>query len=343
MSDTMSPVQEMTPLTTITGLTAEAAELLSAVGIRSAAHLSRQDPGSLHSRLEVLAWQRGRTSMAPRKDQLGHWIAVARMLTPPDEAAALTVDEIPEALTHQTGDQAWLPPALRAAQAATGITEADPESLRQQSAAADKQWRKVDPNHFATMDAYNKGRISVQPLSRESIHDVPEARAEEGTEETGTEGSEEDIPRRVQRLRSQGETLSAWVRRGVVHPRPFHTWLGALVSLLWRIALVSGIGGFIYFVFKLENQSAYTTEVTGGFVILLVLGCMQLHFAGRSRCRICSCNLFHSKNCLKNRKAHHLPGLGYVGSLSLHLLIFGWFRCMYCGTAIRLKPGAVRK
>jgi hypothetical protein len=64
---------------------------------------------------------------------------------------------------------------------------------------------------------------------------------------------------------------------------------------------------------------------------------------GRSRCRICSCNLFYSKNCLKNRKAHHIPGIGYVASLSLHLLIFGWFRCMYCGTAIRLRPSEVKR
>jgi len=335
----------MTPLTTITGLTAEAAELLSAVGIRSAAHLSREDPVSLHSRLEVIAWQRGRSSMAPRKDQLEHWIAAARMLTPPEGTGDISVDEIPEALPLEAGDKAWLPPAPRAAQAASGFMnpQADPESVRPQSAAAQNQWRKVDPNHFATMDAYNKGRIGVQPLSRESIYDVPEASAPEGTKEEGTAGSEAVIPRRVQRLRSKGETLSPWVRRGVVHPRPFHTWLGALVSLLWRIALFLSIGGFIYFVFKLENQSAYSNEVIGGFIILLVLGCMQLHFAGRSRCRICSCNLFHSKNCLKNRKAHHLPGLGYVGSLSLHLLTFGWFRCMYCGTAIRLKPGANRK
>ena len=339
----MPPVLEMTPLTTITGLKAEAAELLSFIGIRSTALLAREDPANLHSRLEVIAWQRGRASMTPDLTQLEHWIAVARMMTPPGEAEALTVDEIPEAVTSAEGGQAWHPPSHRAAQQAGGDIRRDPDaaSAPQQGAAAGNQWRKVDPNHFATMDDYAEGRMAAQPLSRDSIRDVPEARV--ANEEDDDEGGQEEVPRRAQRIRSQGEELSRWVRRGVVHPRPFHTWLGAVVSLLWRIAIVAGVLGFLYFVFQVENQSAYTAEVIGGFVILLILGCMQLHFAGRSRCRICSCNLYHSKNCLKNRKAHHIFGLGYVGSLSLHLLIFGWFRCMYCGTAIRLKPSAERK
>ena len=342
MNAMMSPVLEMTPLTTITGLTAEAAELLSSIGIRSTAHLAREESVSLHSRLEVIAWQRGRTSMAPQLEQLEHWIAVAGMLTPEGEVQTINVDEIPEAVTGATGGQAWMPPSLRAAREAGGArrTDPDPESARPKNAAADNQWRKVDPAHFATIDAYNEGRIGVQPLSRDSIHDVPEAI---GEDDNGEADDDETAPRRVQRLRSNGEDISPWIRRGVVHPRGFHTWLGAVVSLLWRIAITSAVIGFLYFIFKVENQSAYTREVIGGFVILVILGFMQLHFAGRSRCRICSCNLFHSKNCLKNRKAHHIPGLGYVGSLSLHVLVFGWFRCMYCGTAIRLKPGAPRK
>ncbi len=332
----------MTPLTSITGLTAETAELLSATGVHSAAHLAGQDPASLHSLLEVLAWQRGRTSLTPPRHHLEQWIATARLLTPPEEVEAARMEGIPEAVTAPPDTKAWIPPALRAAQAATGIAQPDPppESVHRTNAAAENQWRKVDPSHFATVDAYNEGRIGVQPLSRDSIHDTPEPRAADSTGE-GDPFSEP--PRRVQRLRSNGESLSRWVRRGVVHPRPFHTWLGAVVSLLWRIALISSIAGVFYFVFKVENQSAYTTEVVAGFVILLILGCMQLHFAGRSRCRICSCNLFHSKNCLKNRKAHHIPGLGYVASLSLHLLTFGWFRCMYCGTAIRLRPSPPRR
>lgn len=324
----------MTSLSNISGISAETADLLSAAGIRSCAHLSREDASRLHSRLEMLAWQRGRAALTPPVEYLEQWIAVAKMMTPDNQTQGLDLDDIPEAITTPAG-AAWMPPALRAAQSAT----ADPggnSSARTQAAAPDNTWRKVDPARFATIEEYNEGRISVQPLSRESLA---------ASVVQDTEGEEEDeddspAPRRTQRIRSKGEELSRWVRRGVVHPRPVHTWLGALVSLLWRVALVSGIAGFLYFIFEVDNQSAYKTEVIAGFAVLVVLGCMQLHFVGRSRCRICSCNLFYSKNCLKNRKAHHIPGMGYVASLSLHLLIFGWFRCMYCGTAVRLKSSA---
>ena len=57
----------------------------------------------------------------------------------------------------------------------------------------------------------------------------------------------------------------------------------------------------------------------------------------RVRCRVCTNQIFFSKRCFKNIKAHRVFGLGLVGSLALHAIIFTWFRCMYCGTAIRLK------
>jgi len=327
----------MTPLTTITGLPAETADLLAAAGIRSTHQLSRERPPDLHAKLELIAWQRGRASHAPPLDQLEHWVAVAGMVS--GEAEALEVDDIPEAVSLAKTDKAWMPSSMQPTQLAAGVvrTEADPEPVRPQASASSNTWRKVDPANFTTIDAYNEGRTGLQPLSRDSLE---QSRADAaGVANEGDDATR----RRVQRLRSNGEELSRWVKRGVVHPRPIHTWCGAVVSLVWRVALISGIAGFIYLVARVETPSHYTMEVIGGFTILVVLGCLQLHFAGRSRCRICSCNLFYSKNCLKNRKAHHFPPLGYVASLALHLLIFGWFRCMYCGTAIRLKPSPPKR
>lgn len=330
----------MTPLSAITGLSAETADLLAAAGVRTAGQLAREDPATLHRRLELIAWQRGRASRPPDAEQVEHFVAAARIMTPPGEEEPLNVDELPEAVGEEIAQylpaEVWIPPSRRAAQAASGVSRSatDPENVRQQSAAAENMWRKVDPNRFATIEAYNEGRSGVEPLSRD-------AQKKESENEDDREGKE--MSRRAQRIRSKGEELSPWVRRGVVHSRPFHTWCGALVSLLWRLALAASIVLFIVLITQVQKPSKYMFEVVAGFLALLVLGAMQLHFASRSRCRVCSCNLFHSKNCLKNRKAHHVPGLGYVASLSLHLLIFGWFRCMYCGTAIRLKPGRPKR
>jgi Domain of unknown function (DUF4332) len=327
----------MTPLTTIPGLPAETAELLAAAGIRSIDRLSREQPPRLHARLELIAWQRGRSFQAPALEQLAQWIAVAGTM-PPEEEAELNVEEIPEAIPLPKPGPAWMPPSLRAAHSADDGPHPEPasEPVRPPSGATENVWRRVDPSSFATLEEYSEGRRGVAPLSRESL--------EKSTGETASAPADgEEGPRRVQRLRSSGEGLSRWVRRGVVHPRPVHTWCGAVVSLLWRVSFLAGIAAFIWLVAAVEQPSQYTAEVIAGAVVLAVLGLLQLHFSARSRCRICSCNLFYSKNCHKNRKAHLLVPLGYVASLSLHLLIFGWFRCMYCGTAVRLRPGRTRR
>lgn len=325
----------MTPLSAISGLPPEAADLLSAAGIRSAAHLSREDPASLHSRLEVIAWQRGRNAQAPPRDHVEHWVAVARFLTTTAEVEEMDLEEIPEAVTVPAGPLPWMAPAVRAASEATGIMRSglDGDGPRQQSEDLENTRRRVDPADFPTVEEYNEGRLSVQPLSRESLKDAPPP-----VEAVLPLADDDNFPRRPARIRSTGEPLSRWVRRGVVHPRPLNTWLGAVVSLLWRLGMAAGVVGFTWLLMFSRDATAHTTKVIVCISGLLVLGCLQLHFGGRCRCRICSCNLFFSKNCLKNRKAHLLHGLGYVGSAALHLLIFGWLRCMYCGTAIRLHP-----
>jgi hypothetical protein len=330
----------MTPLSAITDLTPEVADLLAAAGIGSVEALAAGDTLTLHRQLELVAWKRGRSNSAPAPERVEHWLAVARMLAPDVKTAPVNVDDLPEAVVHDVepaplAPAAWMPPSVRAAAEATGVSrpEIDTDAVRRESSAAENSWRKVDPSSFATIEDYNEGRISVQPLSREPMGSAPAVDPDSGGE----------VPRRrSQRIRSTGEQLSRWVRRGVVHPRPFHTWLGAVISLLWRAGFVTGLAALIWLITVAPQPSDHTTTVIVCFVILLVLGFLQMHFAWRSRCRICSCNLFYSKNCHKNRKAHLIHGFGYVASAALHLLTFGWFRCMYCGTAIRLRPGKDR-
>jgi hypothetical protein len=73
-------------------------------------------------------------------------------------------------------------------------------------------------------------------------------------------------------------------------------------------------------------------------VALVVFGLMFVISGNRTRCRICSCHMFYNRRCFKHQKAHRLFGLGHGGSAALHGLLFKWMRCMYCGTAIRLRP-----
>ena len=299
----------MHPLENIPGLGPDVASLLEAAGVRRVRQLMREDPVKLRRRLELIAWQRGLKTPVPDAESVAAWVAAAAPLgeTEPetDDSASL-----PEAIVEPTAGAGWVPPALRAAKEVTAGAD-----VREKRSAAPlpEGWRQVDPQRFATIEDYNEGRLAIQGAlagdRREERLEVPAGKRE--------------LPR--------------WVRRGVVHPRPWHTWLGALVSVAFRLGMVGSVGWLIWLLTQVERPGDYKTPVMIGAAVLTVLGLLQLHYAMRARCRICSCPLYYSKNCLKNRKAHHLPGLGHVMSLALHLLIFGWFRCMYCGTAIRLR------
>lgn len=309
-------------------MTEATAQLLADAGVRGAGQLARETAAHLHKRLSLVAWQKGMSERGvPSLEELAAMIAEA---ADAGEAVPgeLVLEDLPEAIAGEdAGDRdpgRWVPPALRAEQQAAGRTESG--AVPEPRETPPQTWRNVDPSRFATIEDYNAGRIPVKPLSRG------------GMDATVEEESESGGPERFRVEGSKGE-LSRWVRRGVVHPRGFHTWLGALVSVVFRLALLAGLAAILWLITRAEQPTDYKVPVAVGAGVLLVLGMMQLHFAMRARCRICSCPLYYSKNCLKNRKAHLIPGFGYVISASLHLLVFGWFRCMYCGTAVRLRPG----
>ncbi len=168
---------------------------------------------------------------------------------------------------------------------------------------------------FQSFNEYSEGARGIVPLARRESPMAPDA---------------EDT------RRADGK-LSRTAKRGVVYPHPGSAVLGALISLAWRVVLVASLIAVPYIVFTHQKGSPPPTrEVLPWILGLVVLGTAQLIILNRVRCRICTCHLFYSRRCTKNSKAHRPWFLGYVGALSLHLLTFQWFRCMYCGTAIRL-------
>ncbi|MCB1099893.1 MAG: DUF4332 domain-containing protein [Verrucomicrobiae bacterium] len=191
---------------------------------------------------------------------------------------------------------------------------------------ADDVWKEVDKTAFATFNDYQDGKIAVQPLVRDSPDDEAEAKP-------------------VQRVMSQKpqeeQKISRLVRRGINYPHPVMAYCAALFVLFFRFYMIVMIIGLPIALIQLGdtfNEYWIPTAIVIG--VFLLLGIVNLIIISKVRCRVCSCPMFLSQRCFKNKKAHLINGIGYVASLALHMVIFQWFRCMYCGTAIRVRGAA---
>jgi len=127
--------------------------------------------------------------------------------------------------------------------------------------------------------------------------------------------------------------------RGVLHPDPMSVRISAFFAVLVQVFLVITI-------IAVPSLIAYDTmfDVPGamwwilGIIVGLVLAALCYLFWGiNARCRVCGQRQFAPKKCLKNKKAHHIPMIGYIFPTALHAMFFKWFYCTYCGTAVRLK------
>lgn len=128
--------------------------------------------------------------------------------------------------------------------------------------------------------------------------------------------------------------------RGVLHSHPISIMVGALVTLIvlfiTPLALISAL------LLLLSGESPAEFSWVPGWLIAFPLalpffGICYLIWGLGGRCRICGQSLFRHRHHRKNPRAHHVPGLGYILPLCVHILLFRWFRCTHCGTPVRLK------
>lgn len=127
--------------------------------------------------------------------------------------------------------------------------------------------------------------------------------------------------------------------KGVFHPHTKTVQLAALSVILFVAILVvnmtSLIGIFIY----RGNLTASTVVawVVSLLLLLMISAAAYFHFGVRARCVVCRQPPLMPKKCTKHKKAHHVKGIGYILPTALQLLVYKWFYCTYCGTAVRLK------
>ncbi|MCW1886153.1 DUF4332 domain-containing protein [Luteolibacter flavescens] len=128
--------------------------------------------------------------------------------------------------------------------------------------------------------------------------------------------------------------------RGVLHDKPLQVWFGGLITVLLQLLVPLAIIAaplLILSDMKPEKFPWVPPWIIAFPLALPVFGVLYAIISTGAKCRVCAQRMYVPKQCLKNRKAHHLPLLGYIGAVALQVMVFKWYNCTFCGTSIRIK------
>ena len=179
----------------------------------------------------------------------------------------------------------------------------------------------LDKSSIASVEDYREGKTKVTPLEGRRVG----AR-------TGLEDSPSFLSGRFARFQD----------RGLPYPQPGKLVFTSLLVLITRLSLITTlvILPLSLYIGSTEFGLWVVLPVVASFLLLCVMHFMATH---QTRCRVCSCHFYRSQRCKKHKLAHKLPLLGHAVGGATHLLLFRWMRCMYCGTAIRLRQKTYHK
>ncbi|MDE0860366.1 MAG: DUF4332 domain-containing protein [Akkermansiaceae bacterium] len=119
--------------------------------------------------------------------------------------------------------------------------------------------------------------------------------------------------------------------RGVLNPHKWRMRISSLITLL-MFALMPASLVALGMVMKTKNLWWFVVPA-----VFLVTFFFYLTVASRMKCRVCGQPVFSPKYCRKHIKAHRVRVFGYIIPTSVHMILFHWFRCIYCGTSVRLR------
>lgn len=171
----------------------------------------------------------------------------------------------------------------------------------------------VDRSRVRSLDEFRTNGSEVAPLERRS--DDSNVRAPKDSTNAGVDPNSKSYV------------------RGVLHSDGERTYWGAIAFLVTLLLLVLSVLPIIYVVVK-RDQFAWGVLSLG---LLIVAFFVYVLAARKSSCPVCRQRQFVPKACNKHVKAHSVPMLGNMIPTALHLIRYKWFRCIFCGTAIRVK------
>ena len=349
----------MTNLSSIPGIGKASLELLEAAGFPDAETLAKAGVDELVKELDRANTILQIAKRAPTQANVQKWISSARDLTGVDTDRMMEVTmpvnhEIsPEVISMLAGAPFAIPlPARILLEGELSVSDI-PAALLLNRYSGDLEVR-VDER----MPPPKPGRVAA-PSNNVKIADTSGARMEIDTSRIrSTDTLAGSSARTVKAKAATDDDRVALIRgprmetnkgrsprsrtyiRGVLHSHPVGLSIGAVLTLALGIMLPLAIAsaGLLLLSGEWPERFGWVPKWLLAFPLSLPLfGIAYVIFAMRGSCRICGQKLFVPRLCLKNSKAHHVRGLGYIVPVSLHMLLFRWFRCTYCGTPVRLK------
>jgi hypothetical protein len=347
----------MTKLSRIPEIGGTSRELLEAAGFLDAESLAKAGAGELAKELERANRILQIAKQTPARGEVEKWIASARELTGVMEDAAV---EGPGTVNHEISPQV----AAMLRQAPFAIPLPASFLVEQNLAVGDIPSALLLNRYVGDLQVKVEELVPAPkfgppsaPTSNIRLADTSGTRMEidnsrikstdtrlGGIQRPVTAAKDDD---RISLIRgprvetNQGrDPKSRRFIRGVLHSHPQSIRVGAVVTLLLMALLPVGVISAFLLLLSQEVPQHFGWVPKWMLVFPLALpvfGIVYLIWGFHGTCRICNQRIFVPKKCLKNAKAHHIRGFGYIVPVSLHILLFQWFRCTYCGTPVRLK------
>lgn len=348
----------MTDLKNIPGIGKASLELLEAAGFASAEALAKAGLDELANELERANAILQISKQAPERGNVEKWIASARDITGVSEGTPVDVrmpvnhEVIPAVATMLAAAPFAIPlPArfLVEQQVAVGdippaillnrysgdlevkVDEQIPKATRPVAVASSNvriadntaTRREFDVSRVKSTDTMTDG--VVRPVTIKTVDEEDRVALIRGPRMETNRGRDPQSRRYI---------------RGVMHGYPIRMGIGAVVTLMVFFMLPTAIVSSLLLLLSEEmpQRFGWVPKWLLVFPVSLPLfGLLYLISGIGCSCRVCGQKMFVPRMCLKNAKAHHIRGLGHIIPVSIHMLLFKWFRCTYCGTPIRLK------
>jgi hypothetical protein len=349
----------MTNLKSISGIGNSSVDLLEAAGFQDVESLAKAGVDELVEALAQAGDMLQTVEMLPDRTSVEQWIFEARTLSGIEQGAEV---EMVMPVNHESA-----PEVARLLSSAPLAIPLPAKLLKAENLAVSDIPAGILLNRYSgDLEVRVENRVPVPKPSRPALHvgnvriaetsatrlDIDTSRIKStdtlaGAAPKSSSSRAANMNDRVALIRGPKEETnrgrnpqSRRYIRGVLHSHPLGLRIGAIVTLVMMILLPLGVVSAALLLLSREvpQRFGWVPEWLLLFPVSLpVFGIMYMIWGTSGSCRICGQKQFVPKACLKNTKAHRIRGLGHIIPVCLHILLFQWFRCTYCGTPVRLK------